>query len=296
MTTLKRTKTADGLLIIESTTNGSLFDIPREDIGANLDEFGAIMFRNFNTDSEVFSKFISKISARITLDPARSFVSKGTQLVDAGVDKVGLHLENGNAPVLPDLIWFMCEIAAKSGSQSTYCDGRKVWANMDEDIKEKFEAQRIKYSRNIPEKLWKKYVFHEIGGMNSVDNVTVDHLLELGKRNPGQYFSINNDGSVFSELKTWAVHPTQFSELPSFANSMLGPSYNYEKPKICFEDGSEIGDDIWVHIEKITDRYTYNIPWENGDVVLIDNTRVMHGRRRIEDPNRRICAALSYWN
>jgi hypothetical protein len=30
------------------------------------------------------------------------------------------------------------------------------------------------------------------------------------------------------------------------------------------------------------------------DVVLIDNTRVMHGRRRIEDPVREIYNALSY--
>jgi len=33
---------------------------------------------------------------------------------------------------------------------------------------------------------------------------------------------------------------------------------------------------------------------QKGDLVVIDNTRVMHGRRRLDDPSRRIFGAQSY--
>ncbi|CAM3660609.1 hypothetical protein GCM10009799_47040 [Nocardiopsis rhodophaea] len=34
--------------------------------------------------------------------------------------------------------------------------------------------------------------------------------------------------------------------------------------------------------------------WEDGDIVLVDNSRVMHGRRAITDPDRTILNSQSY--
>jgi alpha-ketoglutarate-dependent taurine dioxygenase len=39
-----------------------------------------------------------------------------------------------------------------------------------------------------------------------------------------------------------------------------------------------------------------DLEWEVGDIVMIDNKRVMHGRRAFEDPNRRVAAMLSMPN
>lgn len=39
---------------------------------------------------------------------------------------------------------------------------------------------------------------------------------------------------------------------------------------------------------------TENLDWQHGDAAVIDNTRVMHGRRAITDPDRTIYNALSY--
>lgn len=47
-------------------------------------------------------------------------------------------------------------------------------------------------------------------------------------------------------------------------------------------------------MENLTDELTENIEWQDGDVVLVDNTRAMHGRRSITDTRRTIYNAQSY--
>jgi hypothetical protein len=85
-----------------------------------------------------------------------------------------------------------------------------------------------------------------------------------------------------------------FGDRIAWANSIFGPSYNYETPRITFGDGREIPADLLDEMRGLTDELTRDIEWKNGDVVMIDNTRVMHGRRAITDPDRTIFNALSY--
>jgi len=280
--------------IITAERGESVLDLDQSQVKEWIQTYGAILLRGFSANDKAFSDFIHRSSQRVTVDPARIFVSTNSQLVDAGTMKVGLHCENGNAPILPHVIWFYCSKAAKTGSQSTICDGERVWKSLPENIQQAFLAQRIMYTRNLPKNLWQKYVFHEVGGFESPDDVTVDDLMKLAEGVDGQTFIEQEDGVVFSEFRVPAAHSTLFSDNIAFANSLLGPSYNYETPLITFEDGSEISKEIWDVIADVTAVCTEDIPWQDGDIAIIDNTRYMHGRREIEDDNRRICAALSY--
>jgi len=47
-------------------------------------------------------------------------------------------------------------------------------------------------------------------------------------------------------------------------------------------------------VSSCTEICTDEISWQDGDVAVIDNSRFMHGRRKIEDSQRRLHAALSY--
>lgn len=80
----------------------------------------------------------------------------------------------------------------------------------------------------------------------------------------------------------------------SFCNSILGPSVNYEPPKITWDNGEEIDLDIWDIVKEITAKNTYKHFWNKGDIIVIDNKRVMHGRCALEDTQRRIFGAQSY--
>ncbi len=280
--------------IISSINGDDIGRISPKKIIDWLNEYGVIILRNFNVNKNTFSSIVKDSSHRVTVDPARSFVSKHAQLVDAGTESVGLHCENGNAPILPHILWFNCAIAAKKGSQTTYCDGQRVWEKLPTKLKDEFLSNNIMYKRTIESSLWKKYVFHESGKFEHPEDVKYEDLLNIAKNNSGQRFELKENGDVFSSLSIPAVHASYFSDKLSFANSLLGPSYNYQTPVITFEDGREIEDDLWKVIIEVTQDCTDEIDWKNGDIAVIDNTRYMHGRRRIEDTNRVIYAALSY--
>lgn len=63
---------------------------------------------------------------------------------------------------------------------------------------------------------------------------------------------------------------------------------------MSFTDGGELDSDILAQTKEVTDAVTEDISWQDGDIVLIDNTRVMHGRRQIVDSRRSIFNAQSF--
>ncbi len=53
------------------------------------------------------------------------------------------------------------------------------------------------------------------------------------------------------------------------------------------EDGSEIPDDIMSEVKEVSDRLTININWNDNELCMIDNKRMMHGRRAILENEKR---------
>ncbi|PTL76231.1 TauD/TfdA family dioxygenase [Vitiosangium sp. GDMCC 1.1324] len=281
-------------VLIQAPEGESLDTLTKDGVLASLEEAGFILFRQFNTHLDAFSHFVKRMSSRISLDPARQFHGSVAQKVDAGFDAVGLHCENGNSPFLPDLCWFYCEKAASAGSQTTVCDGYRVWNALSPATRELFLAQPIVYSRRVAEARWKSFVFHLLEGRKPLEDIELGDLLALVRNSTQTRIEPEADGAIHYAFQVPAVHGTLFSEQKSFANSILGPSFNYERPRITFADGSSIPDEVQEEIRVTTETLTEDIGWQDGDVVLIDNTRVMHGRRAIQDPHRTIYNALSY--
>jgi alpha-ketoglutarate-dependent taurine dioxygenase len=53
-----------------------------------------------------------------------------------------------------------------------------------------------------------------------------------------------------------------------------------------------ITDDIVSEINKIAERLITEISWQKGDILMLDNTRIMHGRRAFFDNQRDIYLRL----
>ncbi|GAU69232.1 AMP-dependent synthetase and ligase [Streptomyces sp. NBRC 110611] len=260
-----------------------------------LADAGFLLFRGFRTGLAEFTAFVKAHSGRITLDPARSFHGgEVAQKVDAGTGAVGLHLENGNSPFGPDLTWFLCEKAAASGSRTTVCDGYRVWDAASDTARAVFGTQDIMYGRRVEEPKWKAFVCHQTEGRKEPDDVTFADLKELLGGTVTTTLQLNDDGSIHYAYRTGAARPTLFGSRLAWANSVFGPSYNYEAPRITFADGTAIPDALLAELRRITDDLTEELDWQDGDVALIDNTRVMHGRREILDPGRTVYNAQSY--
>jgi hypothetical protein len=264
------------------------------DVVALLQDSGYLVFRGFDTTVDRFNAFVRSLSSEVIADPAREFFGEAAQKVDAGMQPVGLHLENGNSPFRPDLTWFYCLKAARAGSQTTVCDGYRVWKFLSEEARAAFTSQEIVYARNVPERAWKKLAAHLLGGSKPYADITLDDLRTFVREPDRTEVRHHGDGSVYYAHREPAVRrPTLFGDAPAWANSIFGPSVHYEKPRITFADGSEIPSGVLKEALRVTDDVTEQVDWCDGDVVLIDNSRVMHGRREIVDPQRAIFNAQS---
>ncbi|UTL80594.1 TauD/TfdA family dioxygenase [Pseudomonas putida] len=258
----------------------------------DLAHSGAVIYRDFADTLADFNEFVSAHSSRVTFDPARKAATTNTAEIEAGVHEMGLHRENGNLPFNPDLQWFYCLEAASVGSQTTLCDGQRVLFDLSAKTRKLFEQRDIRYARRIPWQNVKRFLSIEL--QLPLDAITDDHLQQVNDQVAGQTYRRIDQNLIASELIISAVETSCFSGRKAFCNSMLGPSVNYEPPRITWADGEDIALEIWDEIKEVTERNTYSHFWQKGDIVVIDNTRVMHGRRRLDDTSRRIFGAQSY--
>ena len=270
-------------------------DIQSDELFTILGQSGVIILRGCINTVEEFSAFVKKHSSRLSLDPARSMVGGAAQLVDAGTHAVGLHCENGNSPFWPDLTWFYCHRAPTQGSQTTICNGADVYWHLSEGCRNFFADAPIRYRRRVAGDKWRRLVCHYRPDINNPSLVSFHDLLKLTQHDP--HTTITHDAEsddIHYAYVVSAIQTSSFSALPAFANSILGPSYNYEKPIIDMADGREIPEAYLDEIETITQAHTHPIGWQDHDIAMIDNRRVMHGREEILDMNRQIFNALSY--
>jgi hypothetical protein len=85
------------------------------------------------------------------------------------------------------------------------------------------------------------------------------------------------------------LHKPMFSDDLAFANFLLFARLKRGiRAYPVFEDGTEISDEICNEIRRISDRILVPIVWQKNDVLMLDNTRFMHGRNPIVNVAERV--------
>ena len=274
--------------VIRAARTGSQIDAPAiAAVRDHLNRDGWALLRGYDVDMAAFSALTAELCSTITFDPAREFSERNTQMVDAGLGPIGLHIENGNTPVCPDIVAFYSAKAAFEGSQTTICDGRDVLASMSEAQRARW-SQPMTVSRKLPELLWKRYLANEHPAISEPEEVTEEHILQFKAAIPNQDFDMHEDGSLTYHITLNPVRPSALSGAAGFANAVLGPSHNYEPPVYRLADGSLVSADEIEELRELAEDSTTEINWQDGDIAVLDNTRIMHGRRAIKDQDRQL--------
>jgi hypothetical protein len=125
--------------------------------------------------------------------------------------------------------------------------------------------------------------------VNCLTKVTEKHLADFIAINKHQRGKINADDSLDYELdiqpclpiKSLSIKKDDQAKRFAFANAILGPSYNYEKPHYTFPNGEPLSEELIKKTIELTKKYTHEIHWQDGDIAIINNKRVLHGRRAI---------------
>ena len=89
-----------------------------------------------------------------------------------------------------------------------------------------------------------------------------------------------------------ALHKPMFIDAPAFGNFLLFARFNNGRPDHPVLDDGHPVPEAWLQAIKETgDRLSFAIGWRPGDVLMLDNTRFMHGRTAIIDPGERLIAS-----
>ena len=99
---------------------------------------------------------------------------------------------------------------------------------------------------------------------------------------------MHEDGSLTYHITLNPVRPSALSGAAGFANAVLGPSHNYEPPVYRLADGSLVSAEEIEELRELAEDSTTEINWQDGDIAVLDNTRIMHGRRAIKDQDRQL--------
>ena len=276
-------KIEDGGCVIEPKGNKGLADIDRNEIIKIFENKGIILFKNFNIDKDQIVKFTDLFTLQYANDANRReirFENPKLHNVDPGKMEMPLHSEASYSPSWPEIVWFYCRLAPKKSGQTTVCDGRSIYKNLSQKTKNFFLSNQIVYKLKIPYEKNK----------NNKNNSEEIKLKPWYIENPGvtDCFIDFKNKEIHLKQKRYAVVETRKNNKVSFSNHLQ--IILDRDPQVLgwnLEDGSKIPDDIMSEVKEVSDRLTININWNDNELCMIDNKRMMHGRRAILENEKR---------
>ena len=290
--------------------NGAgLLELSVDDVVAVFKESGFVAFTGFDADMNTFEKFSNQFSSdymdHIGGGSLRQVINKdgdGTILSvsynynpedghfgDEEQKTFGLplHADRSYADSQPPVMWFHCTVPASKDGQTTIADGVKLYEALSDRSKEVFEGSEIDYVRSYPDGEWQLWA-----GTDDLESVKA-----YCKTNGLQLTITPENGVRTHSLRSAVVRP-RWTDQKAFVNSIPIVMWQEHDLKIKrsvvrMANGSPIPPDVVEDMGKVCEANTHDIPWRAGDLVMIDNTRMMHGRRAFTGTHRQISVRMA---
>jgi alpha-ketoglutarate-dependent taurine dioxygenase len=279
----------------------------REFIEHSLLKYGALLFRGFNVRTPAeFEKCARAIypellhySERTT---PRAQVSDWiyTSTEYPANESIAMHNELSYANRWPAKLWFFCQVAAAQGGETPIADVRRIYERISPEIRERFSRKGWMLVRNFGDGLglqWKDAF--GTAERTEAENYCRRSAISFEWRDETRLRTSQVRPAIVKHPHThelsWFNHVAFYhvsSLSPALRESLLSQFAERDLPfNTYYGDGSAIEESI---IEEIRHAYlqeTIEFCWREGDVLLLDNMLVAHGRKPFSGP-RKILVAM----
>lgn len=257
---------------------GGLDSLQPRQVFAMLADAGAVLMRGFDASLADFRQLTERFSSRFVRYPCpqREMLSEdGTlQLVAPSERAIPLHAELCYMPDSPDLCWFHCARASGRGGETLLADGMKIASALAE-IPGLPLTRGIRYRRPIP-----AWAYALMFGVSELDEV----MAVLAAR--GWTHAFHREGEQLElDWQTSLLVRARSGGAPYFVNQLFRW---WHAGGISWADGEAIPESLLTAARELSESLTVELSWEEGDVLVFDNRRFLHGRHQILDLERRI--------
>ncbi|MFM0286812.1 TauD/TfdA family dioxygenase [Paraburkholderia megapolitana] len=280
----------------------------RAELDALVLEHGAVLLRGFDVASvDRFELFANAVSAQksdyVYRSTPRTSIGNGvfTATEYPPNETISLHCENSYQRNWPLRVAFCCLTAARTGGETPIADMREVTRRIGARILENFETKKVRYVRHYRPHIdipWQT-VFQtsdrsQVAAFcedNGIEHEWLDDdTLRTSQINQGVAYHPRTHDKVFFNQ----AHLFHISNLEAaLASSMVSFFGEDRLPRNSFYgDGSAFDP---ADLERIRNAYresTIAFAWQQGDVLLVDNMRVAHGRNPFEGERKVIVSLL----
>jgi alpha-ketoglutarate-dependent taurine dioxygenase len=278
-----------------------------EFIETELLKHGALLFRGFQVNSLTrFEQFVTTISPELFEYRERSSprTSIGKQIytsTDHPADQwIQMHSEHTYSHQWPLKIWFGCFQPAEHGGETPMASNRQVLRAIDPRIIKQFEERKVMYVRNYGDGLGVSWQT----AFQTSERAEVEEYCQAA--------DIKLEWKDEDHLRTWQVReavrrhprsgePTWFNHLNIYnvatldaevQKSLLTMFREEDLPfNTYYGDGSKIAPSVLTEIREAYTRAIVAFPWQLGDVLMLDNMFVAHGRKPYQG-SRKIVVAM----
>ena len=274
-----------------------------------LHQVGGILFRRFGILGEQpFRRFAASFGHPLLSydfgSTPRSAVGEGvyTSTEYPAHQVIPLHNEQSYTRCWPMKIWFHCIAPGDAGGHTPIADSRLIHARLDPGIRDRVAQRRLASVRNYGNGLdlpWQR-------AFNTRDRAVVERFCKA----QGIAWEWKPDGELRTRQVCQAVarHPhtgqmVWFNQAHLFHVSNMAPALRetllsvvggeQDLPRnVYYGDGSAIEPSALEHIRGVLDDCAVSFAWRRGDVLMLDNMLVAHGRATFKG-DRRVVVAMA---
>jgi alpha-ketoglutarate-dependent taurine dioxygenase len=258
---------------------------------------GALLLRGFNPlDTTALAEFVQHVSGKTPL----SYAGGASPRINLGAGvytsteypehyALSLHNEMSYTSRWPRYLFFYCATAPEQGGETPLADSRRILEKIDAEVVRQFKTRKIRYVRNLPGGAGSGYSWQE--AFETEDRASVENSC----RAAGMNFTWRDDGGLrLTEVRpATALHPLTreevwFNQAEGFHPSAAGVATDTEhdsgvrhdelRLNAFHGDGSPLALSALEHIRQVTRAEASLFPWRAGDLLIVDNMLVCHGR------------------